>query len=50
MYEEKFFNTYEPNNVFRVEVSLDHFSQPLLDVKEENDVDVPLPTDQVSRS
>lgn len=34
---------------FRVEVSLEHLANPVLDIKEENDVDVPLPTDQVSR-
>ncbi|XP_026322799.1 myeloid zinc finger 1-like, partial [Hyposmocoma kahamanoa] len=30
----------------RVEVSLDHFVNPVSDIKEENDIDVPLPTDQ----
>lgn len=33
---------------FRVEVPIEHFTNPILDVKEENDLDVPLPTDQVS--
>ncbi|XP_063536311.1 zinc finger protein 358 [Cydia strobilella] len=31
---------------FRVEVPLEHFTNPVLDIKEENDIDVPLPTDQ----
>ncbi|XP_059052146.1 zinc finger protein 48-like [Achroia grisella] len=30
----------------RVEVSLEHLANPVLDIKEENDIDVPLPTDQ----
>lgn len=34
--------------VCRVEVPMEHFIHPMLEPKEENDVDVPLPTDQVS--
>lgn len=34
---------------YRVEVPLDHFATVALDnIKEENDIDVPLPTDQVT--
>lgn len=32
----------------RVEVPLDQFTNPVSDIKEENDIDVPLPTDQVT--
>lgn len=32
----------------RVEVPLEHLANSVSDVKVENDVDVPLPTDQVS--
>lgn len=32
---------------FRVEVPMEHLVNPIQDIKEENDIDVPLPTDQV---
>lgn len=33
--------------IFRVEVPLEHLANPVQNVKIENDIDVPLPTDQV---
>ncbi|CAB3261359.1 unnamed protein product [Arctia plantaginis] len=35
-----------PGGQERVEVPIEHFTHPVVDVKEENDLDIPLPTDQ----
>lgn len=40
-------NFYDLSFPFRVEVPLEHLANPIQDIKEENDIDVPLPTDQV---
>lgn len=40
-------NFYDLSFPFRVEVPLEHLANPIQDIKEENDLDVPLPTDQV---